>query len=84
MPLKSHVVESDESAQIYECALVWVRPDGHMCCCSNAEPDSPEINIELVAEHIRWQHRIEPRVMLEAVLSWAGLLCMAWKESPAG
>ena len=48
MPLTVAHVDAADSAQIYECTLCLVRPDGHVAWRGNADPDNASAIIDAV------------------------------------
>jgi len=48
VPLRVHRIEHHEAAALYECALVLVRPDGHVAWRSNRQPADPAELIDAI------------------------------------
>jgi len=48
VPLNVHRIENREAAALYECALVLVRPDGHVAWRGNCQPNGASSLIDTV------------------------------------
>jgi 2-polyprenyl-6-methoxyphenol hydroxylase-like FAD-dependent oxidoreductase len=57
VPLRVVHVADPAVAALYECALVLVRPDGHVAWRGDAVPDEPLLLVDWVRGHIREQLR---------------------------
>jgi hypothetical protein len=48
VPLRVVDIDNEQARALYECALVLVRPDGHVAWRANTQPDDADALIDIV------------------------------------